>query len=430
MSDRDFPTGGSQEEAARRPPPAARRRLRALAIALLLLVGGGAAAAALFQRVPVTTMPVVRGDAVEAVYGTGTVEAEDRVTVKSRLAGTVGELAVREGAAVTKGQLLARIDAPAVEHQLARGTSDSRAADAQAAASSPRLAALEAEARALEAELRTARADLADLDALAVTGATSAAERERAEARVDALSARLEARRAELASQRIELQSRAVGARALVSELASHVADADIRAPLTGVVLRRFVEPGEVVAVNAPLFVLGALERLVIECAVDEADVGRITVGTTAAVSLRAFPDAALAGTVTEILPDADRTRKAFTVKVRVPEPPPGMRSGMTAEVNFIVGTRKNALLVSAQALDEDSRVWVLDDERATARKVKVGVRDLLWVEVLDGLRDGDEVVIAGGDAVTEGSRVEAVRREPDRSAPLPSPVKSPGMPL
>src|SRR5262245_62527438 len=93
------------------------------------------------QPVDVVVTPVVRGKAVEAVYATGTVEADDRVNVKAKASGSVAEILVKQGQAVKKGDLLAQIDNPAVAFDLKRGQAELSAASAQAGGDAPQVAA-------------------------------------------------------------------------------------------------------------------------------------------------------------------------------------------------------------------------------------------------------------------------------------------------
>src|SRR5690606_34831620 len=97
------------------------------------------------------------GVAVDAVYATGTIEPVERLTIRARVAGVLGPIAVREGDAVNQGELLARVDSPALHHELARGEADRWAALQQATANAPQIEALRAQARATEADLAHAK---------------------------------------------------------------------------------------------------------------------------------------------------------------------------------------------------------------------------------------------------------------------------------
>lgn len=402
-----------------RPLLQRRRRPRTHAAMWAALVALAAAAAWLGLRGrTVATGLVVRGTAIDAVYGTGTVEPRDRVWAKSKLAGTLVELAVREGDRVQKGDLLARVDAASLRFDLSRSAVESRAAQLQAERGGPQLAALEAQARGLEAELEQARRDAERLDRLAAQGVAAAAEVDRVRSRVAALQAQLDTSRSQRRSLEIDLGARASGSRATTGAMAARLADAEIRSPINGVVLARAVEAGEVVAVNQPLLKLGDTTSLLLECAIDEADVARVAVGNRVAVSLYAYPKEVFLGDVQELLPDADRARRSFLAKVVFREPPRGLRSGMTAEVNVVVDEHAKTLLAPADAVGQDGTAWVVSRGRARRRQVRTGIRDLSWVEALEGLGEGDLVVVSGSEGLRDGGRVRAKGQEPLGGSP------------
>jgi RND family efflux transporter MFP subunit len=270
-----------------------------------------------------------------------------------------------------------------------------------------------------------ARQDAARLDKLLASGAVANAEVDRAKARVAQLEATLSANEAQQRALRIDLSANTARQAAQVKTLESRLADAEVRAPMDGVVLAKQIEPGEVVAVNQTLFKIGDTARLVLEVSVDEADVARVrepegdSPGSTVAVSLYAFPRQVFAGKIFEILPDANRERKSFLAKVRLDEPPKGLRSGMSGEVNIVIGRKADVLLAPSEAEAEGS-VWIVDDGRARRQKVSTGVRDLLRVEIVEGASEGALVVIEGQDRIKDGGRVTVTRKEPDRLQPVP----------
>jgi multidrug efflux pump subunit AcrA (membrane-fusion protein) len=143
------------------------------------------------------------------------------------------------------------------------------------------------------------------------------------------------------------------------------------------------------------------------------------TLASPVAVSLYAFPKQIFAGRVFEILPDANRDRKAFLVKVGLDAPPGGLRSGMSAEVNIVAGQHEGALLAGTEAISDDA-LWVVVDGRVRRKPVKIGVRDLLRAEILTGVAEGDLVVVAGHDALTDGARVSTTVKTPDKFESMP----------
>jgi HlyD family secretion protein len=403
---------------------------RLLVIALLVLVAVLISISRL-KPVKVTVAPIVRGKAIDAVYATGTVEAEDRVQVKAKTGGSIAEMRVKKNAAIKKSDLLARIDNPAVSFDLKRGQADLSAATAHSGADAPQLLSLKGQWKSTDAELGAARQELARIEKLAATGSISSAELDKGRARVAELEGALAANEAQQRALRIDLSANTQRQAANVQSLASRVADTEVRAPLDGVVLSKFVEVGEVVGINQPLFKVGDTRKLILEVSVDEADIGKVrepkagSPPSSVAVSLYAFPKQIFGGHVFEVLPDANRDRKAFLVKVGLDAPPAGLRSGMSAEVNIIAGQHEGALLADTSAISEDA-IWVVEDGRARRRPVTVGVRDLLRAEILVGVKEGELVVVAGHDALAEGARVSPTVKTPDKFESMPD-VTQPG---
>jgi HlyD family secretion protein len=374
----------------------------------------------------VTVAVVTRGRALQAVYATGMVEADPRVELKARLAGTIRDLAVREGARVAKGQPLARVENRSLTFDLKRGEADLRAASARARAESPQLAELESRRGALAAELGQAEDELRRDEQLRASQAVPEENVERGRRKVTRLKAELGAQDARLRATRSDLAAERVRLGAVAGSLASVVEDSFVRSPLDGIVLRRRVEDGEAVSQGQALFTVGDTGRLLLEVKIDEADVGQVRVGQAAAINLYAWPARVFQGTVAEIYPDAERETKTFLARVRMAEPPPGLRSGMSAEVNIVVAEKADALLVPAAAVlgmreagpERQCRgtggqgacfegtVYVVARGRAIRREVTLGLRDARQVETLTGVSAGEQVVVLGGKGLRDGKRV------------------------
>jgi HlyD family secretion protein len=403
-----------------------RRHVKKLLALVVVLAVAGFAASKKLQPKPVIATAAARGTAIDAVYATGTVEAEDRVTIKAKSSGSLAEVFVKEGDAVKKGDLLARVDNPAATYELKRGRADLSAANAQASAA-PQIAALASQGKALEAELEVAKKTKARVAELFGSGALPRAELDAVDARVRQIEAQIAANRAQQQAVRIDLNANRDRQEAVVESLSSRVTDTEVRSPQDGVVLAKLVEVGEVVSVNQPLFRVGDTSRLVLEAMVDEADIAKVTDGrdgkpaSACAVSLYAYPKTAFAGTVFEVLPDANRERKAFLVKVRFDAPPPGLRSGMTAELNVIAGKKAGVLLAPAEA-EAEGHVWVVRGGRVERRPVTIGIRDLLRIEIEGGLEEGDLVVVDGHKSIAEGTRVTVTERPMEKLEPMPDP--------
>lgn len=364
----------------------------------------------------VEVTPVVRGDIVDTVFASGTLEPDPRVELDAQVRGTL-VAPVEEGARVARGQLLARIDNPALGFERERA---SRTLAAARGRTGPELRARRAElaaARAVEADVairlqrtralhRKGAATTAELDAALAAHARAAAETAAAASRLTALGETLAEARGT--------------ARAIEGAATSKVAESEVRSPIDGVVVRRAAEPGEFVSEGQSLFAIGDVDHLVLELRADEADVGALRAGQPATATLDAFPGRVFAAQVGTIAPEADRDSATYLVKLLLDRPPDGLRAGMSAEASIEVGLARGVLLVPAAALSGD-RLWVVADGRAHRRRVVPGIRELTWVEVRSGVAAG-ELVVVGGAPEADGARVRPVvtERKPPAGRPAP----------
>jgi len=125
-----------------------------------------------------------------------------------------------------------------------------------------------------------------------------------------------------------------------------------------------------------------------------------------AAVRLYSYANQDFTATVSQILPTANNQR--YTITLTLDNPPPNLMSGMTGEMNVVAGKRENALIIPSRALLA-GRVFVVKDGVVKPRAVKVGFRNLERAEILDGLKEGEQVVVADQDLFKPGQRVRAV---------------------
>jgi RND family efflux transporter MFP subunit len=384
-------------------------------LALLIAVVGWTS----IKPAKVSVAAATRGTAIEAVYATGTVEADPRVVVKAKVAGTIAELLVKEGDRVKKGQLLARIDNKTLAFDLQRTRADVRASALRNASASPQLGALKAARESISADVKLAEAELGRAEALVKKGAMAQDELDRRRERLNKLRADWSAADARVASTEIDLRAERERLGAMEGAVASQNADTEVRAPQDGTVIRRRVELGEAVVSNEPLFTVGNTDHLLLEVKIDEADVGRVRVGQEVLVDLYAFAERKVTGKVAELLPDADRDTKTFLGKVELSAPPAGLRSGMSAEVNIVTDKHDDAVLVPAGAVN-GGKLWVVSDGRVQARAVRMGLKDTRTAEVVTGVQPGDKVVLVGPKELKDGQRVSAV------DAPPPEPERKP----
>jgi macrolide-specific efflux system membrane fusion protein len=166
---------------------------------------------------------------------------------------------------------------------------------------------------------------------------------------------------------------------------------------ISGEVINRSGEPGQNVTTQTVLFVIS--DRLVASVQVDEADIGKITVGLEAKIVLDAFPDEPVQAKVTKISREAIVVSDVVVYEVMV-EPlkvPARWASGMTANVEFYVVRKPNVLVLPKGVIRErDGRkiALVLSSDQAEPRKVETGATDGKMIEVVSGLQEGDKVIL------------------------------------
>ncbi|GAB1363605.1 efflux RND transporter periplasmic adaptor subunit [Rhodobacter sp.] len=318
-------------KSARRP-----RRRWLWGVVLIAAIGLGGWIWAGRSSTPATlrydTTEVERGDLTVTVIATGTVQPTTRVDISSELSGTLSSVEADYNAEVTEGQILARLDSTNLRARVAT-------AEAQLAAASARLT--QAEATATETAESWSSTQALDQRGLAVksTVIASKAAHDRAVAAV------------EIARADLKL------AEASLDEAKTDLSKADIRSPITGIVLDRAAEKGMIVAatLNAPvLFTLAEdLSRMELQVAIDEADIGRVAVGNDATFSVDAYPGRTFPARITQLRFAPEETDGVVTYKavLSVENADLLLRPGMTATATIVVARQPEVLLVPLTAL-------------------------------------------------------------------------------
>jgi HlyD family secretion protein len=400
-----------------------RRRWVFVGTALVVVVAGAGWFAASRGPKPVAVQmaTVGREDLQAKVTANGKVQAQKKVDISATIPGQITQLAVREGDAVQKGQLLLQIDAV-----------------------NPRAAA-----RSTEFSMQ---ALLKDLDAARSNRDLASADAERAEQnfRVGILpSAELERARTAAATAESALlaaERRVEQARAQLEGAQDTLAKTTVRSPIDGIVTAKRVEEGEVAVIgvqNSPGTVLLTISDMSVvetEMEVDETSIPSVALGQEALIRIDAYPNRTFAGVVTEVgsspILSTNPSTEAikFKVKIQIQEPPEGIKPGLSVQADILTGFRAQALTIPIQALvlreierapgeqpargaprDEEG-VYVVEDGVARFRKVETGLLGELSLEVLEGLEGGETIVtgpfralrtLKPGDRVREETEAE-----------------------
>jgi membrane fusion protein (multidrug efflux system) len=282
------------------------------------------------------------------------------VGVNAQLGGALNSVRVEEGDVVREGQILAEVDA-----------------------------------RELAAQLRSAQASL-EL-------AKSTAER----------SAALFKDRVVTAAEHERDQAALAAAQATHDALRTRIAYAQVRAPATGVITEKRVEAGDVVSTQARLFTVADVSTLVVRVQISELDVPTLRVGQRADVTIDALGAARFEGTIRRIFPAADSATRMVPVEVQVSGAAVRrLRPGYLARVTLKLGERPGILVAPLGAIvgvREARAVFVMHGKTVERRPVRLGQSSGNVVEVLEGLKVGDTVVVVGADRLRDGDTVRVV---------------------
>lgn len=319
--------------------------------------------------IAVVAKPAARRDVVSTVMLTGTVEPERTARLVAQVEGEVEELAVREADPVRSGQVLMRIDPT-------------------------RLSAALDEARGDELAVS---ADLAD--------ARRVLERDQALFERQGIGKeRLE--KSETAVQRLEASL--TRARARVAGLQAQLADTEVRAPFEGYVLDRRVELGDVVKSGSPLLSIASHRALVL-VQVSEIDLGRVRPGEAARLAVDSG-GATFDARISRIRPQVDPATRTVAVEVVPADEAPRLLPGMLVRVTLTLARRSGVIAAPADAVltrpDGSRALFVVEGGAAVQRKVAVGLEGEGWVEVVEGLKEGELIVLQGQERLKDGAKV------------------------
>jgi membrane fusion protein, multidrug efflux system len=310
--------------------------------------------------VPVEVVAAENGRIARAVTVSGNIEPLRVVAVNAQLAGALRTVAVEEGTYVQAGALLAAVDDREIAAQLASA----------------------------EAAYEVAAAAFGRAERLRERQVITAAEYERDRAALAAAEA-----------QRDQLRAR--------------LGYATVSAPISGVILEKQVEAGDVVGVQTRLFTIADVSTLVVRVQVSELDVVEIRQGDAVGIELDALAGERLTGRVRRIFPAANPTTRLLPVEVALTGPDAArVRPGFLARVTFALNAKENVILVPASAIVRDATsegVYVVQDDRARRRAVRTGMVSEGRVEIVQGLAAGEVVVVTGTNQLRDGATVRVV---------------------
>ena len=389
-------------------PPSHRRHWWLGVVAAVVVVAGAYAGmqkwrGPLVPAVQVQTQPLLR-----TLQFSARVETRSRVGVGSTIVGRVDSVAVREGDTVQAGDVLVQLEQ--AELQAAVQQSQASLAQAHAQLANVRTNSRignQAQVAQAQASVTQAQSDWARNQQLVGQGFLSKAALDEKRKALDVATAQLQAAQAQAAASAdggAELkgaEAQVLQAQAALVAAHAKLAQTRILAPSAGKVLLRDVEPGQIVQTGTALLQLALQGPTLIVAQVDERFLDQLREGQSAQVVADAFAGQRLPAKVQSIAPGIDAQRGSVEVKLALDHAPPDfLREDMTLSVAVATGSKEQALVLPLQALQgaregsAQAKVLVLDNGRAAARDVLVGLRTLEQAEITQGLQSGDTVLL------------------------------------
>src|SRR5574338_671779 len=432
----------------RSPAPAVASRNRSPKLLLLVVAAilALAAFAYLFlfsgaKTISVAAVKIETGGAPageSVLTASGYVVAHHKIAVGAKVMGRVDWIGVEKGDRVQEGQVLVRLEDNEFRAQVNQAQANLAAAQARLdrlrTGSRPE-EKLKDKAAVLQAEanLKNAEAEYQRSESLYRSGVASKAEYDRALANRDSAAALLEAARQSSAMTDIGPRAEEIRAaeaevrqmRAALDYANTQLAATEIKAPVTGTVLQRIVERGEMVSPSAfggsgartSVVDLADLTDLQVELDISQTDFARLKPQQRAEIIPEAFPNLRFTGFIEEIAPEANRAKSTVQVKVKVENPNEQLRPEMNARVNFLsdkapANDNKTIarVLVPKTAVvrnDNSSFVYVVKGSKVEQRTIRTGDESGDAYVVLDGLSGNESVAVAGVDKLRDGDRVK-----------------------
>lgn len=388
----------------------------------------------------VTTEKVARRTIRETVSASGKIFPEKEIKISSDVSGEIVELEVREGDSIKAGQLLARINPDTYESAVERGNASLNNARSQVSISQAQVEASKAQIEQIEANLANATKIHNRNIELRKQGVISQADFDASLANVHALEANLKSAKSNLNSSiqgTRAAEFTVKSAEAGLKELRTSLSRTSIYAPSSGIISKLNVEQGERVVgtiqmAGTEMMRIANLNQMEVQVDVSENDILRVRLGDTAEIEVDAYLDRVFKGYVTEIANSASNTGTTtiqtlssdqvtnFVVKIRIlPETYADMmkggrfpfRPGMSAAVEIFTNTKedilcvpiaavttredenKDSLAVRQKAFEFKEYVFVYSADTAKMVRVKSGIQDDNFIEILDGLEGGEEVI-------------------------------------
>ena len=197
----------------------------------------------------------------------------------------------------------------------------------------------------------------------------------------------------------------------LKTQVDNLIENTTLRSPINGVVSARNYDVGDMYAMSMPIFTVEQIVPVKLLIGVSETDYSKVKKGDSVTVTADAIPDKTFYGKVNRIYPTVDPATRTFTVEVKIDNAYKTLRPGMFARATVNFGSNNNVVIPDVAVVKQQGSgerfVYVLnEDNTVTYKKVVLGRRMGAEYEVLEGLQDGDRIVVGGQIRLKDGVKV------------------------
>jgi RND family efflux transporter MFP subunit len=330
---------------------------------------------------------VTKNRATSSVPGSVTVQAEYQMELKSETSGRVIKSELDPGQAIKAGMVLVEIDSGDLKLEIEQIQNDYDTAKKRIAVGS-----------VIKLELESATETLQNFERLTKTGNYPVAELEKQRRLVKQIEQRLALEGVTNAQQLATFENTLKVKRRQLEKMT-------IVAQFDGVVSKVFARPGDLISSGAPIAILIANNRTV-EAKISEENFSNIKEGQKASVRFLGYGDWLYEAKVTKILPTADPETQRYIVHLEVKIEPEKLIPGITGEVSIIVGERQSDANIPRRAYFNNKNVYVVEKGKVKLRTIKPGFVSETLVEVLEGLKAGELVIVDQLDQFRDGDSV------------------------
>ena len=359
-------------------------RLTALAVSSMVAIalvgcGSGKAKDAKSEdyAIPVATDKVQTGKVRDVISATANIAPRALVTLFSNVSGAVTNLNLKEGDRVKKGQLIAMIDKEKAGFQ----------------------------AQQAQGGLEMAKANLTNMESNYKRLEKLRNDKAIPEKMWDDIQAGVSAAKGQLEQ-----------VQGLVNLANSQVSDARIVATIDGIIAKKHIDQGEVVVSaqmmkQAPIVTIVDMDVVKVLIGITEKDIEKIKKGMDAEVTVDAWPGKVFHGKVTNIAPIVNPMNRTIEVELQIENRSGALKPGMFARVQIITDVHENSVLIPLDAvIDSESgkNVFVVEGQKAVRRDIKTGFLESTRLEVTNGLKGGEELVVLGQQRLKDGVKVKS----------------------